>query len=112
VRDTVDGFIALAQADAAIGQEVNISTGVEHTIADVARTLISAVNPEARIVEKEERLRPEKSEVFRLLGDNRKIRSMTSWSPQYDLAAGLLETVEWFRRPENLSRYKAWIYNL
>lgn len=112
VRDTVDGFIALAEADAAIGQEVNIATGVEHTIGDVARTLIAELNSEARIVEKEERLRPDNSEVFRLIGDNTKIRGMSTWVPRYDLETGLRETVDWFRKPENLSRYKAWIYNL
>lgn len=112
VKDTVDGFIALAGADGAIGQEVNIATGVEHTIGDVARTLIAELNPQATIVEKEERLRPENSEVFRLIGDNTKIRGLTGWTPKHDLAAGLRDTVAWFRQPENLARYKAWIYNL
>lgn len=112
VKDTVDGFIALAEADGAIGQEVNIATGVEHTIGDVARTLIAELNPQATIVEKEERLRPENSEVFRLIGDNTKIRGLTGWTPKHDLAAGLRDTVAWFQQPENLARYKAWIYNL
>jgi len=112
VHDTVEGFIALAEADGAVGQEVNIATGQEHTIGDVARSLVAELNPEARIVEKEERLRPENSEVFRLIGDNTKIRSLTAWTPRHDLQAGLRETVDWFKRPENLSRYKAWIYNL
>ncbi len=112
VKDTVDGFIALAEADGAIGQEVNIATGVEHTIGDVARTLIAELNPQATIVEKEERLRPENSEVFRLIGDNTKIRGLTGWTPKHDLAGGLRDTVAWFRQPENLARYKAWIYNL
>lgn len=112
VLDTVEGFIALAEADGAIGQEVNIATGREHTIGDVARMLIAELNPDARIVEKEERRRPENSEVFRLIGDNTKIRMLTDWKPRHDLQAGLRETVAWFRCPENLSRYKAWIYNL
>lgn len=112
VLDTVEGFISLAEADGAVGQEVNIATGQEHTIGDVARALVAELNPQARIVEKEERLRPENSEVFRLIGDNTKIRSLTDWEPRHDLQAGLRETVDWFKRPENLSRYKAWIYNL
>lgn len=112
VKDTVDGFIALAEADGAIGQEVNIATGVEHTIGDVARTLIAELNPQAIIVEKEERRRPENSEVFRLIGDNTKIRCLTDWTPKHDLATGLRDTVAWFRQPDNLARYKAWIYNL
>ncbi len=112
VADTVNGFIALAESDAAIGEEINIATGTEHTIGDVARTLINELNPNARIIEAEERLRPDNSEVFRLIGDNKKIKELTNWSPQFGLPEGLQQTVEWFREPENLSRYKAWIYNL
>lgn len=112
VADTVDGFIALAECDAAIGEEVNIATGVEHSIADVANFLISEINPEAKIVTDEQRIRPDASEVFRLMGDNKKITTLTDWRPIYDLHAGLKKTVEWFRLPENLSRYKTWLYNL
>lgn len=112
VTDTVNGFIALAESDATIGEEVNIATGTEHTIGDVANFLISELNPSAILSVEDERLRPEKSEVFRLIGDTRKIMSLTSWKPSYDLHAGLRETVSWFRKPENLSRYKAWIYNI
>jgi NAD dependent epimerase/dehydratase len=112
VADTVDGFIALAECDAAIGEEVNIATGVEHTIGDVAKFLISELNPEAKIVTEEQRLRPDASEVFRLLGDNSKLKKLTSWRPRHDLQAGLEATVNWFRDAENFSRYKAWIYNL
>jgi len=112
VGDTVRGFIALAEADAAIGREVNIATGTEHTIGDVARMLIAHINPEASIVEDEKRLRPDASEVFRLIGDNTLLTSMTGWKPEYDLREGLARTVEWFRVPDNLRRYKAWIYNL
>ena len=112
VADTVNGFIALAESDAAIGEEINIATGTEHTIGDVARTLINELNPNARLIEAEERLRPDNSEVFRLIGDNKKIKDLTNWSPQFGLSEGLQQTVEWFRKPENLSRYKAWIYNL
>ena len=112
VADTVDGFIALAECDAAIGEEVNIATGVEHTIGDVANFLISELNPAATIVTDEQRLRPDASEVFRLMGDNKKITALTDWRPANDLHAGLKKTVEWFQVPENLSRYKAWLYNL
>jgi NAD dependent epimerase/dehydratase len=112
VADTVDGFIALAECDAAIGEEVNIATGVEHTIGDVANFLISELNPAAMIITDEQRLRPDASEVFRLMGDNKKITTLTEWRPRHDLHTGLKETVDWFRIPENLSRYKAWLYNL
>jgi NAD dependent epimerase/dehydratase len=112
VADTVNGFISLAESDAAIGEEVNIASGTEHTVGDVANYLISAINPEAKLIVKEDRLRPEKSEVFRLIGDATKITSLTPWRTTFDLHAGLKETVSWFRKPANLERYKAWLYNL
>lgn len=112
VADTVNGFIALAESDTAVGEEVNIATGTEHTIGDVANFLISEINPLAQLVVKEDRLRPEKSEVFRLIGDARKIQALTPWRPSYDLEAGLRDTISWFEKPENLSRYKAWLYNI
>jgi NAD dependent epimerase/dehydratase len=112
VRDTVQGFLALAQADGAIGEEVNIATGREHSIADVAKLLIKGLNPQARVVADEERVRPDKSEVQRLVGDNRKLVRLTKWRAEYDLEKGLAETITWFREPANLARYKAWLYNL
>ncbi len=112
VLDTVNGFIALAESDETIGEEVNIATGVEHTVGDVANFLISELNPDVRLVVEDERLRPEKSEVFRLIGDTRKIMALTPWRPSFDLNAGLQDTIRWFRQPNNLSRYKASIYNI
>lgn len=112
VGDTVRGFVALAQADGAVGEEVNIATGTEHAIGDVAGLLIRELNPVARIVTDEERVRPGKSEVQRLVGDNAKLVRLTGWRAEHDLAAGLRETVRWFRDPANLARYKAWLYNL
>lgn len=112
VKDTAQGFIALAESDATIGQEINIATGVEHTIEDVASVLIAELNPEARIVTDEQRLRPDASEVFRLMGDNTKITTLTSWRPSHDLQAGLRDTIDWFKQPDNLARYKAWLYNV
>lgn len=112
VKDTAQGFIALAEADGAIGQEVNIATNEEHSIGDVARVLIAELNPDAQIVTDEVRLRPDASEVFRLMGDNTKITTLTPWRPAYDLPAGLRDTIDWFRQPDNLARYKAWLYNI
>lgn len=112
VKDTAWGFIALAEADQVIGQEINIATGVEHTIGEVAQNLISLLNPKATIVTDEQRLRPDASEVQRLMGDNTKITSLTNWRPRFDLNAGLIDTIEWFKNPENLSRYKTWLYNI
>lgn len=112
VLDTVEGFIALAEADAAVGKEINIATGKEYSIEAIAQRLIAAINPEACIVTDEQRLRPEASEVFRLMGDNTLITTLTPWRPKHDIDAGLHETINWFRQPENLARYKAWLYNL
>lgn len=112
VIDTVEGFVALAEADETIGEEINIATGVERTIGDLANFLIQQLNPDAKINLDQARLRPEKSEVDRLLGDNKKIRSMTNWTPKHDLEAGLIETIKWFKQPENLSQYKSWLYNI
>lgn len=112
VTDTAEGFIALGEADSAVGKEINIATGTEHSIGDVAKILVSELNPNASIVTDEQRLRPEASEVFRLNGDNTLITTLTQWRPRYDLRAGLLDTIAWFRQPENLARYKAWLYNI
>ncbi|MEA4911921.1 MAG: NAD-dependent 4,6-dehydratase LegB [Oscillospiraceae bacterium] len=110
VKDTAAGFMALGGCEAAVGQEVNIATGVEISIGALANELIAQIRPQAKIVCDEQRLRPEKSEVNRLLGDNTKIRSLTGWSPKYDLKAGLSETIEWIRG--NMGNYKTNIYNI
>ena len=110
VKDTVAGFMALEKCDKAVGEEVNIATGVEISIGELANELIRQINPAARVVCENERLRPKNSEVERLLGDNTKIKSMTDWRPKYDLAAGLAATIEWMRG--NLNRYKTDIYNI
>jgi len=112
VKDTAQGFIALAESDETIGKEINIATGKEYSIGRVAEILVAELNPDAHIVTDEQRLRPDASEVFRLMGDNTLITSLTQWRPGYDLEDGLRDTIEWFKNPENLSRYKAWLYNV
>ncbi len=110
VKDTAHGFMAIADSLEAIGQELNIATGEEHSIGDLANELIAQINPNAKIICEEERLRPEKSEVERLLGDATKLRGMTGWAPQFTFAEGLAETVSFLR--ENLAQYKAGEYIL
>ena len=110
VKDTAHGFMAIADCDAAIGQELNIATGVEHSIGDLARELIAQINPGAEIVCEAERLRPEKSEVNRLLGDSTKLRNLTGWKPAYTFEQGLAETIEFLRG--NLDQYKVGQYIL
>ncbi|MDO8848024.1 MAG: GDP-mannose 4,6-dehydratase [Coriobacteriia bacterium] len=112
VTDTCAGMIALTECDAAIGREVNIGTGREITVGALAEALIAAVRPGTGIVSADERQRPEKSEVERLLADNRLITEITGWAPQVTLEEGLQRTVEWFSDPANLARYKWGIYNV
>ena len=107
---TANGFMTIADCDAAIGQELNIATGVEHSIGDLANELIAQINPNATIVCEAERLRPEKSEVNRLLGDATKLRNLTGWAPQYTFEQGLAETIEFLRG--NLDQYKVGQYIL
>ncbi len=112
VKDIASAFVALAQADSVLGKEINIATGREYSIGDVAQILISQLNPNVHITTDERRIRPETSEVFRLVGDNTLITTLTKWRPDYELRAGLLDTIAWFRQPENLARYKAHLYNV
>lgn len=110
VKDTANGFYEIFRSDKAIGQEINIATQKEISMGDLANELIRQINPAARIVCDAQRLRPEKSEVNRLLGSNEKLRRLTAWEPHYTFEQGLGETVDFFRR--NLDRYKVDIYNL
>lgn len=110
VKDTVKGFISIAESDRTVGEEVNIATQNEISIGQLAEELIRQINPSAKILCDEQRLRPEKSEVNRLLGSNKKIMNLTSWKPAYSLSQGLEETIEWMKK--NLDNYKADIYNI
>ena len=110
VKDTVAGFVAMYESEATVGQEINIATQREVTIGELANELIQQINPSARIVCEEERLRPANSEVERLLGSNAKISRLTNWEPRYTLEEGLSETITWLR--DNLHRYKVDIYNV
>lgn len=111
VKDTARGFRAIAECYAAIGQEINIATQSEISVGDLAASLIARINPSAVIRTTEERTRPKNSEVERLFGSNEKIKSLTGWSPAYDLESGLAETIEWFRDAKNLAGYKTHLYN-
>lgn len=112
VKDTARGFVEIAKSEKTIGHEINIATQQEISIQDLAQLLIDFINPKAKIISDNVRLRPQKSEVERLLGSADKIKSFTNWQPQYSLHEGLKQTIEWFSKPENLSRYKADIYNV
>jgi NAD dependent epimerase/dehydratase len=112
VKDTVEGFVEIAKAESLIGEDCNIATQSEISVRDLAQELISQINPEAKIITEEERIRPEISEVFRLYGANEKISKHTGWKQKYSLQQGLAATIEWFKNEENLKQYKADIYNI
>lgn len=112
VKDTVNGFLEIAKSDRTTGAEINIATGVEISIGELVSRIIRRINPGARIESEGIRFRPDKSEVERLLGCNKKITALTEWRPRYGLDAGLAETIDWFRDAENLKLYKTGIYNI
>lgn len=110
VKDTAAGFIAIAESDRTIGQEINIASQREISIGDLAEIIIRQINPAARIICDEQRLRPDKSEVRRLLGSNAKIKELTDWKQQYTFEQGIAATIEWMR--QNMECYKTDIYNV
>lgn len=111
VTDTCRGFIEIARSESTIGQEVNIATGREVTMEQTLHTIADIMGADIEWVTDPERLRPSRSEVRRLLGDNTKITTLTPWRPQVTLEEGLRLTAEWICRPENLKNYKPLIYN-
>lgn len=110
VKDTAQGFIEIYRSDKTVGEEINIATQNEISIGELAEELIKQINPQAKIVCDEERLRPEKSEVNRLLGSNEKIKMLTDWEPRFTFEEGLAQTIVFFR--DNLEKYKVDIYNI
>lgn len=112
VKDTASGFVEIAKSDNLIGEDCNIATESEISIGELAQSIINQINPEAKIIQDEVRLRPKKSEVFRLYGANSKIKQNTEWQMKFNLEDGIRETIEWFRNKENLRHYKADIYNI
>lgn len=112
VKDTARGFLEIAKCKDLIGEEVNIATHNEISIEQLAIEIINQINPDAEIVQDEQRVRPEKSEVYRLYGSNEKLKDFTGWNPQYSLKEGIAETIKWFGVDKNLKNYKADIYNI
>lgn len=111
VKDTCRGFLALAKAQGIEGQEINIATNSEISMEGTLKTIARLMNADVKWIQDPERIRPAKSEVFRLWGDNTKITTLTDWRPQYSIEQGLAETIEWFTKKENLAKYKANMYN-
>ena len=112
VKDTCRGFIQLADCDEAIGQEVNVCSNYEISMRDTLNLIADIMGKEVNFVEDTQRLRPKNSEVFRLWGDNTKIKGLTGFEPEYDIRRGLEETIKWFTCEDNLKKYKSNIYNV
>jgi NAD dependent epimerase/dehydratase len=110
VGDTVNGFIKLAESDRTIGKTVNTGSGRGITIGDLAKMILNQVNPKARIICEEKRIRPEKSEVMELLCDNKCARELAGWKPAYTLEEGLAMTIEWMK--EHIAYYKPGTYTV
>lgn len=116
IEDTVRGFIAVAESNQSVGEEINIGNNFEVSIGNTVKLIAEIMQKDFEVETDEPRIRPEKSEVERLWADNSKARQLTGWEPRYaeldGLKRGLQKTVEWFTNPQNLTRYKADIYNL
>jgi len=116
VSDTVSGFIAVAESERAVGEVVNVGSGFEISIGDLAHLIADVMEVSIDIETEEERLRPEKSEVDRLHADTSRLKDWTQWTPEFagvdGLRAGLKDTAYWFGNPENLRHYKVHQYNI
>ncbi len=112
VEDTCRGFIALADSDLTIGETVNIGSNFEISVGDTLNLIKTLMNSDVQFITDVQRLRPEKSEVFRLWCDNSKIEKLTGFKPQVDIREGLERTINWITQPDNLKSYKAEIYNV
>ncbi len=112
VKDTCSGFLSIAECKDAIGKEVNISSNFEISMLDTLNMIKDIMESNVKFITDGQRIRPEKSEVFRLWGDNTLIKKLTDFKPAYDIRAGLEKTCKWFLNPENLRKYKATIYSV
>ncbi|MBA7508990.1 dTDP-glucose 4,6-dehydratase [subsurface metagenome] len=112
VKDTVQGFIDIAESDNSIGKIINIGSNFEISIGDLSNLIAQLMNVKFDIKIEKERKRPERSEVKRLMADNSKAKELLGWSPKHTLEEGLIETIEWFSRSDNLKFYKSDIYNI
>jgi len=112
VEDTCRGFIALAEEDNTIGETINIGSNFEISIADTLNIIKELMRSDVKFITDEQRIRPEKSEVFRLWCDNTKIEKLTGFKAEFDIKQGLQKTIEWITEPNHLKTYKSEIYNV
>lgn len=112
VRDTCKGFLALAECEASVGKEVNICSNSEISMLAILELIKEIMQADVAFEADCKRIRPQNSEVMRLLGDNSLINKLTGFKPEYDIRKGLELTCSWFANPENLKKYKTGIYNI
>ena len=110
VKDTCNGFLEIFKSKELFGEITNVGMNVEISIGDLAKNIMKIMNKNLSIVTDNNRIRPNKSEVDRLVCDNTKLLKHTKWGPKYDLKQGLSETIEWFYNNHHL--YKTKIYNV
>jgi dTDP-glucose 4,6-dehydratase len=115
VKDIVNGFIAIAESDASIGEAINVGSGFEISIKELGETIGDLMGSKIKFNTEEIRLRPGKSEVERLLADNSKANQIINWVPKYagkeGLKRGLKETIDWYSHPETLKKYRTDEFN-
>ena len=112
VEDTCLGFLHLLDHDVTIGKTLNISSNFEISVQDTLHMIKDIMQSDVQFITDSQRLRPEKSEVFRLWGDNRVIRELTGFEPRHSLRMGLEKTITWFTQSSQLAKYKADSYNV
>jgi nucleoside-diphosphate-sugar epimerase len=110
VEDTVSGFLVAARTDKIIGETVNLGTGTDISIGDLAKQIALMMNKDIEIGEDPQRLRPAKSEVKRLLSNPDKMKRLTGWEAKTSLAEGLEKTIQWLSERKDL--YKSDLYNI
>jgi NAD dependent epimerase/dehydratase len=110
IKDTVEGFIAVAESERSVGEVINIGSNFEVSIGETVQTIADIMGVKICVETDDIRLRPDKSEVERLWADNRKARELACWQPSYGgregFRRGLSETIDWFNIPANLTFYK------
>ena len=112
VEDICRGFIAITENNQTIGETINIGSNSEISIGKTFDLIKELMKSDVKLVADKERIRPEKSEVFRLCCDNSKIHNLTGFKSQVDIREGLQRTIDWFTNPNNLIHYKSEIYNV
>jgi len=112
VEDTCRGLLAIAESDKTIGETINIGSNFEISVIDTLDLIKNLMGSDVNFITDNERMRPEKSEVYRLWCDNTKIKKLTDYYPRVDIKEGLQKTINWITKQENLKQYKTHLFNV